>query len=50
MSVFNQEPRKTGPIIPGGAEVEIPTFAPGEEYLVPPDAVKGEQGELNSAH
>ena len=46
MSVFNQEPRKTGPIIPGGAEVEIPTFAPGEEYLVPPDAAKEEQGEL----
>lgn len=37
MSVFVQEPRSVGPKLPGGAEVEVPTFAKGEEFEQPPD-------------
>lgn len=37
MSVFIQTPEATGPVIPGGKELEILTFEKGEEYLVPPD-------------
>ncbi|REK29806.1 MAG: DUF1549 domain-containing protein [Planctomycetota bacterium] len=37
MSVFTQEPQSTGPRLPGGEEVELATFAEGEEYLQPPD-------------
>jgi hypothetical protein len=37
MSVFVQEPRSTGPRLPFGDEVEVATFAKGEEYVVPPD-------------
>lgn len=37
MSVFVQEPRTIGPKLPGGEEIEIPTFAKGEEFEQPPD-------------
>ena len=37
MSVFIQEPRSTGPRLPGGDEVEVVTFESGEEYVQPPD-------------
>jgi hypothetical protein len=37
MSVFVQEPRAVGPKLPGGEEVEVPTFAKGEEFEQPPD-------------
>jgi hypothetical protein len=36
-SVFIMEENVTGPRLPGGEEVTIPTFAKGEEYLSPPD-------------
>ncbi|MBI1313235.1 DUF1553 domain-containing protein [bacterium] len=36
-SVFEQVAMKTGPLIPGGEEVSIPTFEKGQEYLVEPD-------------
>ena len=36
-SVFVLEENVTGPRLPGGEEVAIPTFAKGEEYLSPPD-------------
>ncbi|MEO8497140.1 MAG: DUF1549 domain-containing protein [Planctomycetota bacterium] len=36
-SVFIMEDNVTGPRLPGGSEIEIPTFAKGEEYLTPPD-------------
>ncbi|MCA9121843.1 MAG: DUF1549 domain-containing protein [Planctomycetaceae bacterium] len=36
-SVFVMEDERTGPRLPGGDEISIPTFAKGEEYLVPPD-------------
>jgi hypothetical protein len=44
MSVFLKEPRATGPRLPGGGEVEIPVFAPGEEFAVAPDPSKGFPG------
>ena len=37
MSVFVKEARQTGPRIPGRGEMEIPVFAKGEEFAVPPD-------------
>lgn len=37
MSVFDQVPVKTAPVVPGKGELEIPTFAKGEEYAEPPD-------------
>jgi hypothetical protein len=37
MSVFVQEPKSVGPKLPGGAEVEVPAFAKGEEFEQPPD-------------
>jgi hypothetical protein len=37
MSVFVQQPKTVGPKLPGGEEVEVPTFAKGEEFEVPPD-------------
>lgn len=39
-SVFDQEPKQTGPVIPGKGEVEIQVFAKGEEFAVPPDTKK----------
>lgn len=37
MSVFEKVALATGPRVPGGKEIEIPTFAKGEEWLQPPD-------------
>lgn len=39
-SVFEQVALQTGPVVPGGSEVEIPVFEKGEEFLVPPDRKK----------
>lgn len=39
-SVFDGEQKKTGPRLPGGVEFDVPTFEPGEEFLVPPDKKK----------
>jgi Protein of unknown function (DUF1549)/Protein of unknown function (DUF1553) len=36
-SVFVQKPKAVGPKLPGGAEIEIPTFAKGEEFEQQPD-------------
>ncbi|MCA9060765.1 MAG: DUF1553 domain-containing protein [Planctomycetaceae bacterium] len=36
-SVFSGEQMKTGPRLPGGNEVEIPTFTKDEQFAVPPD-------------
>ena len=36
-SVFDKVSLTTGPRVPGGKEIEIPTFKKNEEYLVPPD-------------
>ena len=44
MSVFDQVPVQTGPVVPGAGELEIPTFAKGEEYLEPPDKKKRTPG------
>lgn len=44
MSVFIQTPEQTGPRVPGSGEIELPTFAEGEEYLVPPDKKKRTPG------
>ncbi len=44
MSVFDQVPLKTGPVVPGRGELTIPTFAKGEEYLEPPDRKKRTPG------
>ncbi|MDX1947177.1 MAG: DUF1553 domain-containing protein [Pirellulaceae bacterium] len=40
MSVFVQKPLAVGPKLPGGSEVEIPTFSKGDEFEVPPDKAK----------
>ncbi len=40
-SVFAVEPKKTGPRIPGGVEIAIPSFPKGQEYLLPPDKRAG---------
>jgi len=45
MSVFEQVPKQTGPVVPGGKEVEIVTFEKGEQYAVPPDRKKRTPGE-----
>jgi predicted secreted protein len=37
MSVFVQKPLAVGPKLPGGPEVEIPTFDKGQEFEQPPD-------------
>ena len=37
MSVFVQKPQAVGPKLPGGEEVDMPTFAKGEEFEQPPD-------------
>lgn len=36
-SVFVQVEKMTGPRLPHGTEIEIPTLAKGEEYAIPPD-------------
>ena len=40
MSVFKKEKKGIAPKIPGMAEVAIPEFKKGEEFLVPPDPKK----------
>lgn len=40
MSVFKKEKKEIAPKIPGMAEVSIPEFKKGEEFLVPPDPKK----------
>jgi hypothetical protein len=37
MSVFVQKPLAVGPKLPGGTEIEVPTFAKGDEFEQPPD-------------
>ncbi|MBW3540471.1 MAG: DUF1549 and DUF1553 domain-containing protein, partial [Planctomycetes bacterium] len=37
ISVFVQEPKMTGPRLPGGEEIAIPMFEKGQEYEQPPD-------------
>ena len=37
LSVFDQVPMLTGPVVPGGSEVEVAVFEKGEEYVAPPD-------------
>lgn len=37
LSVFVQQSRSVGPKLPGGAELEIPSLAKGEEFIQPPD-------------
>ena len=44
MSVFTKQPRETNPLVPGGGEIPLPTYPPGEEYLVPPDKKKRTPG------
>jgi hypothetical protein len=46
MSVFDKEKKLTGPRIPGLAEIEIPTFEKGQEYLEPPDRKTKAPGKL----
>lgn len=43
-SVFNPEKKSIGPRVPGRAEIAIPEFAKGEEYLEPPDKKTKEPG------
>ncbi len=44
VSVFVGNQEMTGPRLPGGAAFEIPEFAKGEEYAVPPDRQKRTPG------
>ena len=37
MSVFVQKPQAVGPKLPDGTEIDVPTFAKGEEFEQPPD-------------
>jgi hypothetical protein len=45
-SVFKKQPHVTGPRLPGGMELEVPTFKPGEEFLVKPDPKTQQPGVL----
>lgn len=46
-SVFKPDEKKqTGPRVPGGAEVEVPAYAQGEEFAQPPDPSKSFPGVL----
>lgn len=45
MSVFKKEPKTTGPRLPFGTEVEVPTFPKGEEFAVAPDRAKNLPGQ-----
>lgn len=38
LSVFDQVPMLTGPVVPGGSEVEVVVFEKGEEFAVAPDS------------
>lgn len=44
MSVFVKEPKSTGPRLPFGTEVDVPAFAKGEEFVLPPDRKKNFPG------
>jgi len=44
MSVFIQQPETTGPVVPGGEEIEIVTFEEDDAYRVPPDRKKRQPG------
>jgi hypothetical protein len=46
MSVFIQQPKAVGPKLPGGTEIEVPTFAKGEEFEQAPDRQKNFPGTL----
>ncbi len=39
-SVFNKRPHKTGLVVPGGEEVDVPMYEKGQEWLVAPDRKK----------
>jgi hypothetical protein len=43
-SVFTMVKMQTGPHLPGGKDVEEPSFAKGQEFVEPPDARKGKPG------
>ena len=43
-SVLTKEKQSIGPRLPGGTEVEIPTFNKGEEFSTPPDRSKNFPG------
>ena len=45
-SVFNTDKKEVGPRVPGRAEIEIPTFAKGEEFAEPPDPKEKTPGRL----
>lgn len=44
MSVFDKVALTTGPRVPGGKEIEIPTFEKDQEFLVKPDKAKNFPG------
>ena len=46
MSVFVQKPKSVGPKLPFGAEIDVPTFAKGEEFEQPPDKKTKSPGTL----
>jgi hypothetical protein len=46
MSVFRKVPKETGPKLPGGEEITIPTLKKGEVYLEPADRKKRFPGVL----
>jgi hypothetical protein len=46
VSVFVQQPKTTGPRLPGRDEIEIPVFATGEEFETPPDPATKKPGKL----
>ncbi len=44
-SVFIQTPEETGPVVPGGKEIEITVYEGDDAYIVPPDKKKRTPGE-----
>ena len=46
MSVFVKEAKATGPRLPFGTEVDVPTFAKGEEFALAPDKQTKSPGKL----
>ena len=46
MSVFKKVEHETGPRLPGGKEMPIPTFDKGKEYVGPPNPKAGDPGEV----
>ena len=43
-SVFEQVPKKTGPVVPGSGEIEVVAFEKDDEYVERPDAKKRTMG------